>query len=321
MMIATKPCVPEQTRVTLLKGGKSGEREISLASGAACAEALRGEGFPVVEIDTADSDMLQQILDSKPDVVFLALHGKDGEDGCMQGFLELMEVPYTGPGVLASALAMDKVKAKVMYRAAGLPTAQSLTLLAGEDYNPEAIIETVGEKCVVKPAREGSALGVHIVEGAAELGVAIAEAFQHDTEVLVESFVAGTEITVAVLGNDHPEVLPIIEIVPQESSEFYDFEAKYASGGATHICPARLDNETTELCKQYALRAHDALGCRCVSRTDMIIDGQGKPWLLETNTIPGMTATSLLPDAASKVGLEFGPLCRKIVELALENAR
>ncbi len=324
--VETVACTPGDTRVTLLKGGTSGEREVSLSSGAAVADALRATGFPVVEIDTKDAGFVERLVASKPDVVFIALHGRDGEDGTVQGLCELLDLPYTGPGVLASALAMDKLRTKTMYRASGLPTAPWEVLVKekhaagayGGDF-PDELMEKMGGKCVVKPSREGSALGVHIVETPADLVDAIAEAFTHDDELVVEKFVEGVEITVGVLGNANPEVLPIIEIVPQDSSAFYDFDAKYSAGGASHIIPARLDDATTEKCKDLARRAHHALGCTGVSRTDMIVAADGTPYLLETNTIPGMTATSLLPDAAARAGLEFGPLCRTLVELALER--
>ena len=316
-MVETKRCNPMETKVTLLKGGVSGEREVSLASGAACAKALREEGFEVTEVDTADHDMVFQIAESKPDVVFIALHGRDGEDGCVQGLCELLRVPYTGPGVLASAVAMDKTRAKVFYQAAGLPTAPWVVLEKEQGFDVEDVWGQMGGKCVVKPAHEGSALGVHIVETRDELAQALEESFSHDDEALVEKFVSGTEVTVPVLGGESPEVLPVIEIVPQETSAFYDYEAKYAAGGAQHIIPARLDEAVYEQCQKLALAAHKALGCYAVSRTDMIIDDGGTPWLLETNTIPGMTATSLLPDAAAKVGIPFEELCRKLVELAL----
>ena len=316
-MIETISCEPSKINVTLLKGGTSGEREVSLASGAACAQALREEGFTVTEIDTADADMLSQIIASNPDVVFIALHGKDGEDGCIQGLCELLHVPYTGPGVLASALAMDKTRAKVFYKDAGLPTAAWVTLHAGQDHDAKEVMDVVGGKCVVKPTNEGSALGVHIVETPEELESALDEAFQHGDTVLVESYISGTEVTAAVLGGANPEALPVIEIVPQESSEFYDYTAKYAQGGAQHIIPARLDVDTYATCQRNALAAHEALGCYGVSRTDMIVDGEGTCWVLETNTIPGMTATSLLPDAAREIGISFQELCRMFVELAL----
>ncbi len=315
-MKCTYTCNPSETKIVLLKGGKSGEREISLLSGTACAQALREKGFDVVEIDPAENDFIKKIEEVDPDVIFIALHGRDGEDGCVQGMCEMMGIPYTGPGVLASALAMDKCKAKTFYIASGLPTPHSITLFKGEEYSIEDIVGTVGEKCVVKPAREGSALGVSIVNMPSDLESAINNAFSHDDEILVERFVEGTEVTVAVLGNSEPEALPVIEIVPQESSDFYDFEAKYAAGGSTHIIPARLSDEITQNCQRIALSAHKALGCRGVSRSDLIVDASGTCWLLETNTIPGMTETSLLPDAARKIGIEFNELCELLVNLA-----
>lgn len=317
-MIETVPCVPEETRITLLKGGESGEREVSLVSGASCAQALREVGFPVVEVDTAEVDAIQQIIDSKPDVVFIALHGKYGEDGCVQGLCELMHIPYTGPGVLASALAMDKTRTKVFYRSHGLPTPPSVTINRSDGYDVDAILAEIGEKCLVKPAHEGSTVGISMVKAAADLEPAILKAFDSDNLVLIEKFVEGTEVTVAVLGNSEPEALPVIEIVP-EISDFYDYEAKYAAGGATHVIPARIGDEATAKCQEYAVTAHKALGCVGVSRTDMFVGPQGEIWLIETNTIPGMTPTSLLPDTAKTVGIEFGELCRKLVEFALER--
>lgn len=318
-MITTTSCVPQELNVTLLKGGESGEREISLVSGGACAKALREVGFNVTEIDTKEPGAIQALLDSKPDVVFIALHGKDGEDGCVQGLCELMRVPYTGPGVLASALAMDKTRAKAFYRSVGLPTPTSVTINRGEDYDIPGIISAVGEKSVVKPAREGSSLGVSIVDNAQALGQAIQKAFECDKTVLVERFVKGREVTVAVLGNEECEALPVIEIVPSQEGAFYDFEEKYSAGGATHVIPARLTDEETATCQKYGVAAHKALGCVGVSRTDMMVDEDGNCWVIETNTIPGMTPTSLLPDTASRVGIDFNQLCKMLVELALER--
>ena len=316
-MIETTPCNPAETTVVLLLGGTSGEREISLDSGRSSAAALREEGFTVYEVDTAEADYQQQILDAAPDVVFICLHGKGGEDGTIQAVLEEMGLPYTGSGVQASATAIDKIASKEVYVESGIPTPDVVTLNRGDDYSLEQIVAKVGEKSVVKPAKEGSTLGIHIVHDPSELPEAIEEALAIDDRALVERFVKGMEVTVAVLGNDEPEALPIIEIVP--AAEFYDFESKYAPGGSTHIIPARISDEETEACRRYAMKAHEALGCRGVSRSDFIIDDQGTPWILETNTIPGMTSTSLLPDAARKVGIEFGPLCRLLVELALED--
>ncbi len=318
-MIQTPHCNPADVRVTLLKGGVSSEREVSLRSGEASAKALREQGFVVTEVDTGEPTMIQQILDSKPDVVFNVLHGKDGEDGCIQGFLELVGIPYTGSGVLASALAMDKSKSKVFYEQSGIDTPGSITLIKGHPFDIDEVIAKVGEKSVVKPAGEGSSVGMSIVHNEKQLAPAIEKAFECDETVLVESFIQGVEVTVAVLGNEHPQALPVIEIVPWDKSEFYDFEAKYAAGGSTHIIPARISDELTATCQRQAVAAHKVLGCRGVSRTDFIIDEEGVCWALETNTLPGMTATSLLPDAAAKAGIEFGPLCQTLVELALEK--
>lgn len=315
-MLDVKPCAPEETKVLLLVGGKSNERDISLKSGEGVAAGLRASGFPVTVVDTAADGALGSIEEHDCDVIFICLHGKGGEDGTVQGLCELLEKPYVGPGVLASALAMDKERAKVFYGANGLPTPASVVLRRGEVHDIAAVTATVGGKCVVKPATEGSAIGVSIVHDPDELEGALQNAFSIDETVLVERFIEGTEVTVAVLGNRDPVALPVIEIVP--GNEFYDFEAKYAEGGSQHICPAHIPDEVAEACKTVAVIAHKALGCRGVSRSDLIIDASGTPWILETNTIPGMTSTSLLPDAARAAGIGFPELCRLMVELALE---
>jgi D-alanine-D-alanine ligase len=319
--IRTTPCDPASTKVALLKGGTSGEREISLASGAAAAEALRAGGFTVEEIDTKDAGFIGQLAAAKPDVVFIALHGRDGEDGTVQGVCELLGLPYTGSGVLASALAMDKIRTKVMYHFVGLPTAPwaELPVEAKDELDCDQIVSQLGEDCVVKPMCEGSALGVHLVHAKEEMAAAVEDAFTCGGGVMVEKLVAGTEVTVGVLGGAEPVALPVIEIVPQKGSGFYDFEAKYSEGGSKHVVPARIDDDVAEKCREFALVAHAALGCRDVSRTDMIVTDEGTPVLLETNTIPGMTATSLLPDAAAEVGIDFAQLCRTLVELALAH--
>ena len=307
--------VPSECKVALLAGGTSGEREISIASGKGAMAALEEAGFVVDWIDPASKDDLKKLVDEAYDVAFLCLHGKMGEDGTVQGMLELLGIPYTCSGVLASATAMDKAKSKVFYELDGIPTPPSVTLKRESSYDVEAVKTQVGIPCVVKPATEGSALGVEIVEAEDMLADAIERAFAIDSLVLVERFVEGIEVTVAVLGNDSPEALPIIKIVPM--GEFYDFDSKYAPGGSQHICPAPLEEGLTNRIQEYAARAHCALGCSGVSRSDFIIDSNGKPWILETNTIPGMTATSLLPDAARAAGISFPDLCTRLIELAL----
>lgn len=309
---------PRQYRVALLAGGKSGEREVSLASGEGAREALESAGFEVTVLDPANKEDLKRLISESFDVAFLCLHGKLGEDGTMQGFLEIVGIPYTGSGVWSSSLAMDKVKSKLHYRDAGIPTPPSLVVKAGDNVDLSQAINQLGSKCVVKPATEGSALGVFIVEGEAAVADAIKKALEIDKEVLIERYVKGTELTVAVLGNAETKALPIIEIVPK--SDFYDFDSKYAPGGSQHICPAPLPEDITTYIQDLAVKAHQALGCCGVSRSDFILEEDGSCWILETNTLPGMTNTSLLPDAGRAAGISFPELCTKLVQFALENA-
>lgn len=318
-MISVTPCNPEKITVALLYGGKSSERDISINSGKSVATGLRDCGFNVVEFDTGEPHYIDKLEDLNPDVVFSCLHGKGGEDGCVQGVCEELGLPYTGSGVLASALAMDKAKAKVIYKAFGVATSPSIDVSAGENPSYSQVSEKLGDKVVIKPSCEGSAIGVSIVDNEDSYNKALEEAEKLDSSVVIEKFITGTEITVAVMGNDDLMALPVIEIVPH--SDFYDFEAKYSQGGADHICPARLSDEITKKSQDAAIRAHKALGCRGVSRSDFIIDEDGNPWILETNTIPGMTSTSLIPDAARAMGIEFPALCKMIVELGLESAK
>ncbi len=308
---------PSTIRVALLAGGNSGEREISLASGKGAGEALRTAGFVVDEFDPAVKDDLKQLIDGEYDVAFLCLHGKGGEDGRLQGFLETIGLPYTGPGVWSSATAMNKATSKLFYTREGIPTAPFMYLQKGTPFVVAEIAAAMGGTCVVKPATEGSALGIYIVEGEEAIAQAIDDVFKIDDLVVVEKFIAGTEITVAVLGNEDAYALPIIEIVPR--GEFYDFDSKYAPGGSQHICPARLDEALTKQIQAQAVAAHKALDCTGVSRSDFILDEDGVAWILETNTIPGMTATSLLPDAARAAGMDFPALCTQLIAYALER--
>lgn len=307
--------------VAVVYGGTSGEREVSLNSGRSCAEALKKVGFTVELLDSADKGDLTRLLEGPFDLAFLALHGRGGEDGTIQGFLETAGIPYTGSGILASATAVNKSKAKECYASAGLRVAPSVTVEANDVFDAEdlrEIIETVGGvPCVVKPATEGSSLGMTIVRNEDDLPAAMATALSVDEEALVEGFVDGIELTVAVMGNDDIEALPVIQIVATED-EFYNYHAKYAAGGSKHLCPAPLTEEQTQEAQNMAIAAHAVLGCRGISRTDMILDADGQCWILETNTLPGMTGTSLVPDAARAVGIEFPQLCEKLVALALE---
>lgn len=305
---------PSDIHVAVLAGGKSGERSISLASGEGVRAALQEAGFAVDVLDPACKDDIVRLIQGSFDVAFIALHGKYGEDGTIQGLLEIIGIPYTGPGVWSSATAIDKTKAKGIYHAHNIPTPQALTLTSPE-VSVEEFIKQVGSHCVVKAATEGSALGVYICEGAEQIAQAIQDVFAIDTQALVETFVAGDEYTVAVLGNDQAQALPVIQIIPV--NEFYDFESKYSQGGSQHLCPAPLSPEDTARAQELALQAHHALECEGVSRTDLIRDNQGNFWVLETNTIPGMTSTSLLPDAARVAGMDFPHLCTRMIQDAL----
>jgi len=300
-----------------LVGGTSAEREVSLNSGAQVAAALEQGGFAVVTIDAGDAGFIGQLTASGADVVFICLHGRFGEDGTVQGLCELLGMPYVGSGVLASALAMDKVMSKHLFAQAGIASPDYLVLRRGEPVDFDGVTQALGAKTVVKPANEGSAIGVTISHTPAELPAAVAEAFRFDSTVLVERFVTGAEVTVGVLGNDEPEVLPTLEIVPEH--EFYDYESKYVPGMSRHIIPARISEAAQQECQRLSLAAHEALGCRGMSRADTIVEEDGTVWLLEVNTIPGMTPTSLLPDAARAAGIEFPELCARLVACAVEE--
>jgi len=291
-----------------LMGGPSAEREVSLVSGRACAAALREAGYTVVEVDCGH-DLPARLAEIKPDVCFNALHGRWGEDGCVQGILEWLRIPYTHSGVLASALAMDKAKAKEVYTAAGLPIVQSV-LARREDVAKGHVLPP---PYVVKPNNEGSSVGVYIVHpgsNAPRLADSMPET------VMVESYAPGREMTVTVMGD---RALCVTDIITEG---WYDFDAKYKTGGSRHVVPAVLPAEIADACLDYALRAHRALGCRGVSRTDFRWDesrGLAGLILLETNTQPGMTPTSLAPEQAAHCGVSFPDLCTWMVEDASCN--
>jgi D-alanine-D-alanine ligase len=303
-------------RVAVLMGGRSAEREVSLNTGGQVGDALEATGWDVVRIDAGDTGFIARLAESGAGVVFICLHGRLGEDGTVQGLLELMDLPYVGSGVLASALAMDKVMTKHVFACEGIRTPEYVTLRKGTPFDLGLVTDRLGTKVVVKPATEGSAIGVHIVHEPAELPEAVTEAFTHDDVVLVERFVRGVEVTVGVLGNEDPIALPTLEIVPEH--EFYDYESKYLPGMSRHIIPAGVSEGARTECQRLSVGAHVALGCRGLSRTDTIVTGDDTVYVLEVNTIPGMTSTSLFPDAARAAGIEFADLCARLVELALE---
>lgn len=298
------------SKVAVLLGGHSAEREVSLVSGHDCARALGEEGFATILIDPNTSDLAAQLNAAKPDVVFNALHGRWGEDGCVQGLLELLRLPYTHSGVLASALAMHKQRAKDVFQAVGLPVVKSLVV----DRREAASRHLMEPPYVVKPVNEGSSVGVFIVrKGDNRPPEALGTAeWQLSSAMMIEEYVPGRELTVAVMGG---KALAVTEIVPKTA--FYDYEAKYVSGGSVHVVPAQVPATIAEKAMRLAEKAHEILGCRGVSRADFRYDDSGpnhRLILLEVNTQPGMTPTSLVPEQAAYRGMGFGALVRWMVE-------
>ena len=295
--------------VAVLMGGPGAERAVSLSTGQECATALRQAGYSVVEID-AGPDLVNELTLADPDVVFNALHGRWGEDGCVQGVLEWMKLPYTHSGVLCSALAMDKEKTKDVFRGVGLPVVDSL-LMAREDLvgaHPMSL------PYVIKPNNEGSSVGVYLVDLGAEAPPELSA--DMPDMVMVEAFAPGRELTTTVVGD---RALTVTDIL---TNTWYDYDAKYAEGGSKHVVPAELPEDIFQACLEYALKAHAVLGCRGISRTDFRWDekrGLAGLILLETNTQPGMTPTSLSPEQATAVGIPFPELCRFLVEDASCN--
>ncbi len=306
-----------QIHVAVLMGGWSSEREISLRSGAACVEALEGEGYRVTRVDVG-RDVAAKLAAIKPDVCFNALHGRFGEDGTIQGLLEIMGIPYTQSGVLASALAMHKERAKAVLKEAGVPVAESMVVSREE----AAKSHVMKPPYVIKPPTEGSSVGVYIVrEDQAHPPQELNSAdWALGEELMVERFIPGRELTCAVMGD---EALGVIEIRPAEGLSFYDYDAKYAPGGSIHVLPAPLKPNVYQFVQKLSVAAHRALGCRGVSRSDFRYDdrpeGSGELICLEINTQPGMTSTSLVPELAAHEGRSFGELVRWIVEDASCN--
>jgi D-alanine-D-alanine ligase len=306
-------------RVALLAGGKSGEREVSLAGARGVLAALDKGKYDVRQYDPA-VDLARLAADAADlDVAFILLHGPFGEDGTMQGFLDLLGLPYQGSGVLGSALAMDKNLAKILYKQAGLLVADWQMATPADIDSPENLSAQLRFPLVVKPVGQGSSLGMSIVHDNGELGAGLKRAFDYGTEVMVEEFIRGREITGGVLGNNNLQALPLVEIIPGEEYKFFDYEAKYKAGATKEICPADFSEEITREAQDYAVRAHRVLHLRGYSRTDMIVSEGGDVFVIETNTIPGMTPTSLLPQAAQAVGYSFPQLLDLLIELALEQ--
>ncbi|MDH5509934.1 MAG: D-alanine--D-alanine ligase [Nitrospinota bacterium] len=291
----------KEMKVGVLLGGLSNEREVSLNTGRAVIDSLKRMGVDCLEID-AGRDLAQRLVEEKIDLAFIALHGRYGEDGCVQGLLELMGIPYTGSTVAASAMAMSKRLSKVFAEAVGIPTPPYMVVRRKES-KTDSVGAQMKPPVVVKPANGGSSVNVSICREAAEIAPAIERALTEDTEAMVEEFVAGPLLTVGVVGD---LALPAIEIETIEG--FYDYKSKYTPGNTVYHLPARLPQTTLVEAAQMALRAHRALGCRGQTRSDFIVGPGGKVWFIELNTIPGMTQTSLLPKAAAHAGISFDEL-------------
>jgi D-alanine-D-alanine ligase len=309
------------SRVAVLKGGRSLERQVSLRSGARVEDALERLGHEVVALDVGQ-DLIERLREASPDVAFIAMHGRDGEDGTVQELLEILDIPYTGSGVLACVRATDKVLAKHLMIEADIPTPEFFAFsetafreLGAADALP-AIEDRLRFPIVVKPSSQGSALGIKFARSAADVPAALVAAFSYDSRVLLERYVDGRDLAVSILDG---EPLPVVEAVPTGDG-FYDFEARYEIGRTEFVCPATLPDGLTEEAQELALRTYELLGCSAFGRVDLMLGADGELTVLEANPIPGLTETSLLPQAAEAAGVSFDELVGRIVELALERA-
>lgn len=312
-----------KAKIAVLMGGRSLERSVSLKSGRRIGRALEERGYGVINLDVDDS-LIPTLLEEKPDLVYIALHGKDGEDGTIQELLEIADIPYTGPGPLPSMIGFNKLLSKEMLEASGIKTPRYFSLsdttvkeMGASELLPAAW-EKLGSPLVVKPVEQGSALGVTVVKDFETLSEALVSALGYDNRVLFEEFIEGTEVSVGVIGDDPPEALPAVEIVPL--SGFFDFDARYTPGKTDFFAPARLPEEFSRKVAEAALATHELLRCRHLSRVDIIVDDYGVPYVLELNISPGMTETSLLPISAEAAGMSFEDLVERLAVMALEEA-
>ena len=307
-------------KIAVLMGGRSLERSVSLKSGKRVVRALEHRGYDVISLDV-DENLVPRLLSDRPDLVYIALHGKYGEDGTVQELLEIIDIPYTGPGPLASMIGFNKVLSKELFRENGIPTPGYYTLSSSalKEMGASELLgdawEKLGSPLVVKPAAQGSALGVRIVEKWDDLPDALIAALGYDDRAILEEYVEGCEVAVSVIGTEDPETLPVVEIVPV--SGFFDYESRYTPGKTDYFIPARLDRKVTAEVERVARAAHELLRCKDLSRVDIIVGNDGVPYVLELNISPGMTETSLLPLAAEAAGMSFEDLVERLVELAL----
>ncbi|WP_156289254.1 D-alanine--D-alanine ligase [Oceanobacillus salinisoli] len=308
-------------KIAVLYGGTSGEREVSLSSGKGIINALKQKGHEVIGIDF-HPERLDEIIGLNVDLVFIGLHGKYGEDGKIQGLLDMLNIPYVGSGVLASALAMDKAKAKQIFEMNHIPVAKSKTYKLLDNINSQQIADAIKKDFqtpfVIKPNQEGSTLGLSIIEDVKQISDAVTTALQSDDTILAEDFIKGKELTVPVLGLTGKEkALPVIEIIPKNA--LYDYESKYAPGGSEHVVPAKINGKLAKQIQEYAVLAHQALGCEIYSRVDFILSEENVPVILEVNTLPGMTPTSLFPDSAKAVGISYNDMIEEFVNLSVKK--
>ena len=308
----------KKLRVALLSGGISSEREVSLHSGEQVYEALDKDKYNIQRYDPKTDLPLLIKNAAEIDIALIILHGPYGEDGTVQGLLDLLHIPYQGSGVLGSSLAMNKAATKQIYEKAGIPAPPYVIYNRNDTIAADACAKQLGLPLVVKPVVGGSSVGMSIVRSVSDLPDAVDKAFEFDSAVMVEGYIDGIELTGGVIGNQELEAFPIIEIIPDKAHDFFDYEAKYTAGISQEICPARIDEELTLQAQTHAKNAHQALFCRGYSRTDMILRDR-EIYVLETNTIPGMTATSLLPQAARAAGINFTKLLDRLIELGLEE--
>lgn len=306
--------------IALLSGGISSERDVSIASGNQVYETLDRDKYEVIRYDPK-TDLPQLVADAAGiDAALIILHGPYGEDGTVQGLLDLLGIPYQGSGVLGSAISMNKLVSKQLYKNAGIPVAPDMTFKSIDTIETRTVVDQLGMPLVIKPVTSGSSIGLSIVKSEDALNDALEKAFAEDHEVLIESYIKGVELTGGVIGNKELQALPLVEIIPGEDFEFFDYTAKYTPGATQEICPARIDETMTQKAQTYAKKAHRALFCKGYSRTDMILS-DGHIYVLETNTIPGMTPTSLLPQAAEVAGIDFSRLLDKLIEFSLEDKK
>ena len=306
----------KKIEIALLAGGWSRERDVSIRSGEAVFRALDGNKYKVTKYDPRDD--LGSLIKAKDniDLAFILLHGKYGEDGSLQGLLDILNIPFVGSGVLSSAMAFNKRIAKERFKYFGLNVIKDKILYRGKDFFVDQIIEEVGPSMVVKPVNEGSSIGVSICHNRDQLLMGIDQAFQHDQEIMIENYIGGRELSCCVIGANDLETLPVVEIIPGNGHLFFDYEAKYTAGVTKEICPADLHVDLKEKVEDCAKQAHEALMCSVWSRTDMIVEGE-RVYVLETNTIPGMTENSLVPLSARAAGISFSQLLDRLIALSL----